>query len=143
MSNPEEPLNNQMHSKPRILICGDTGISVEFGDKIDPGINAIVRRLYTLLKSGNYPGITDLNPTYRSLLFNMIHGYAHMSGLPGSLRSISRHFLRTPMRLPRSRKFRCATGAGSGRTWKRLPPFMASASRMSFACTARLFTGSI
>ncbi len=56
-----------MHSKPRILLCGDTAISVEFGDKIDPGINALVRRLYALLKSGNHAGITDLNPTYRSL----------------------------------------------------------------------------
>ena len=35
-----------MHSKPRILLCGDTGISVEFGDKIDPEINAVVWRLY-------------------------------------------------------------------------------------------------
>jgi inhibitor of KinA len=56
-----------MHSKPRILLCGDTAISIEFGDKIDPGLNTVVRRLYTLLKSGNYSGITDLNPTYRSL----------------------------------------------------------------------------
>jgi KipI family sensor histidine kinase inhibitor len=56
-----------MQSKPEILLCGDTAISVEFGDKIDPGINALVRRLYALLKSGSHPGIVDLNPTYRSL----------------------------------------------------------------------------
>lgn len=56
-----------MRSEPRILLCGDTGISVEFGDSIDPAINARVRRLFSVLKSKNQPGILDLNPTYRSL----------------------------------------------------------------------------
>ncbi len=56
-----------MNSTPKILLCGDCGISVEFGDKIDTEITALVRRLESLLRAGNYPGITDLNPTYRSL----------------------------------------------------------------------------
>lgn len=51
----------------KILLCGDTGISVEFGDSIDPEINSRVRRLFTALKSQRRPGILDLNPTYRSL----------------------------------------------------------------------------
>jgi KipI family sensor histidine kinase inhibitor len=56
-----------MHPIYRILLCGDTAISVEFGDRIDPEINALVRRLYELLKAGGHTGIVDLNPTYRSL----------------------------------------------------------------------------
>lgn len=56
-----------INSKPRILFCGDTAISVEFGDKIDPEINARVRRLHALLKEGGHTGISGLNPTYRSL----------------------------------------------------------------------------
>ncbi len=56
-----------MQSEFRILLCGDTGISVEFGSSIDPAINARVRRLLSVLKSRNQPGILDLNPTYRSL----------------------------------------------------------------------------
>ena len=56
-----------MTVKPRILLCGDTGISVEFGNAIDAGINARVRGLYQRLKAGKPPGILDLNPTYRSL----------------------------------------------------------------------------
>jgi KipI family sensor histidine kinase inhibitor len=60
-------LDARMHLKPKILLCGDTAVSVEFGDRIDPGINALVRRLYALLKAGGHPGITDLNPAYRSL----------------------------------------------------------------------------
>jgi KipI family sensor histidine kinase inhibitor len=56
-----------MNSTHRILLCGDTAISIEFGDGIDPAVNSLVRRLHLQLKSGNYPGIIDLNPTYRSL----------------------------------------------------------------------------
>ncbi|MHC1725810.1 MAG: 5-oxoprolinase subunit PxpB [Syntrophobacteraceae bacterium] len=56
-----------MYSKPRILLCGDTGISVEFGDSIDLEINGRVRRLFTILQSAPFAGILDLNPTYRSL----------------------------------------------------------------------------
>jgi inhibitor of KinA len=56
-----------MPSNPRILLCGDTAISVEFGDAIDPGINARVRRLFRKIGAARPPGILDLNPTYRSL----------------------------------------------------------------------------
>ncbi len=56
-----------MYPKPKILWCGDTGISVEFGDSIDPETNTLVRNLFAALKSAAHPGIVDLNPTYRSL----------------------------------------------------------------------------
>ncbi len=52
---------------PRILVCGDSAISVEFGDAIEPYINAEVRRLFVTLKNGEHPGILDLIPTYRAL----------------------------------------------------------------------------
>jgi KipI family sensor histidine kinase inhibitor len=52
---------------PLILPCGDTGISVEFGNVIDPGVNARVRRLFQTLKDVRPVGILDLIPTYRAL----------------------------------------------------------------------------
>ena len=51
----------------RVLLCGDTGVSIEFGDAIDLAINARVRQLYRVLKSLRPLGILDLIPTYRSL----------------------------------------------------------------------------
>lgn len=57
----------RMYSTPKILLCGDTGISVEFGDTIDPEVNRRVRRLFTMLQRAHFSGIVDLNPTYRSL----------------------------------------------------------------------------
>jgi inhibitor of KinA len=52
---------------PRVLLCGDTGVSVEFGNAIDPGINTKVRRLYRAFKACTLPGILDIIPTYCSL----------------------------------------------------------------------------
>ncbi len=55
------------YAEPRVLLCGETGISVEFGDKIDLNINRKVRHLYKRFKAARYPGILDINPTYCSL----------------------------------------------------------------------------
>lgn len=53
---------------PRMLLCGETAIVVEFGDDIDSSINRRVHALARALKDLNHPGILELNPTYRSLL---------------------------------------------------------------------------
>ncbi len=52
---------------PRILLCGETGLSIEFGDAIDASINRRVHALSDHLRAGRHPGILELNPTYRSL----------------------------------------------------------------------------
>jgi inhibitor of KinA len=54
--------------QPRILLCGDTALSVEFGNRIDPAVNAQVQRLFKVLKEQHIPGILGLIPTYRALL---------------------------------------------------------------------------
>jgi inhibitor of KinA len=56
--------------QPRILLCGDTAISVEFGNRIDPAINAQVQRLFRVLKKQSVPGILALIPSYRALLIH-------------------------------------------------------------------------
>lgn len=55
------------YAEPRFLLCGDTGISVEFGNAIDPAINRQVQQLFGELIKRQLPGILGLNPTYRSL----------------------------------------------------------------------------
>jgi KipI family sensor histidine kinase inhibitor len=49
------------------MLCGDTGVSVEFAEEVDPEINRRVHSLHKRLKEGAYPGIIDMGPTYRSL----------------------------------------------------------------------------
>jgi inhibitor of KinA len=55
------------HSSPRILLCGETALSIEFGEVIDGSINRRVRALSGFLRDGRHPGILEVNPTYRSL----------------------------------------------------------------------------
>jgi inhibitor of KinA len=53
--------------EPRVLVCGDIGISIEFGDGIDRTVNQNVQRLFRCLRRIGHPGVLSLNPTYRSL----------------------------------------------------------------------------
>jgi len=52
----------------RYLTFGDRGLIVEFGDAISPEISSKVRGMYLAILDSGIPGITDLNPTYRSLM---------------------------------------------------------------------------
>lgn len=53
---------------PRILPAGDAAFTVEFGDAIDPVLNARVHALDRSLAAEPLPGIVETVPTYRSLL---------------------------------------------------------------------------
>jgi KipI family sensor histidine kinase inhibitor len=53
---------------PRILACGDSALSVEFGDTIDPDVNGKVLALDEALMSHAPAGLLETVPTYRSLL---------------------------------------------------------------------------
>ena len=51
----------------RILPCGDSALTVEFGDTVDPDLNARVLALDAALAADPPPGIGEAIPTYRSL----------------------------------------------------------------------------
>lgn len=50
------------------LPCGDSGLVLQLGDRIDARINARIIRLATAVEDMAIPGVTDIVPTYRSLL---------------------------------------------------------------------------
>ncbi len=51
----------------RLLAAGDTALTVELGDAVDPRINARVLSLDKALAESNLAGIVETVPTYRSL----------------------------------------------------------------------------
>lgn len=57
-------------STPRYLDAGETALVVEFGDRVDPAINARVLALDAALRENAPDGVVETVPTYRSL---MIH----------------------------------------------------------------------
>lgn len=59
-----------MYTEPRFLPCGDSAISVEFGNEIDASINARVLSLDREIAEQCIEGIVETVPTYRSLLIH-------------------------------------------------------------------------
>jgi len=57
-----------MYDKPRFLLAGDRGLLVEFGASIDPEINQKVRQIFFSLEKIPIDGVTEIIPTYRSIL---------------------------------------------------------------------------
>jgi KipI family sensor histidine kinase inhibitor len=55
----------------RLLWCGDTALTVEFGDRIDPALNARVLALDGRLRDADCPGLVETVPTYRSLTLHL------------------------------------------------------------------------
>jgi KipI family sensor histidine kinase inhibitor len=57
-----------MYDKPRFLLAGDRGFLIEFGASIDPEINQKVRQIFLSLERMPIEGVTEIIPTYRSIL---------------------------------------------------------------------------
>lgn len=56
---------------PRLITCGDAAFGVEFGDGVDPAINARVLALDAAIAAHPIAGIVETVPTYRSLLVHV------------------------------------------------------------------------
>lgn len=57
-----------LYESPRFLDQGEAALTVEFGDAVDPAINARVLALDSALRIAAPPGVRETTPTYRSLL---------------------------------------------------------------------------
>jgi inhibitor of KinA len=52
----------------RMLSAGEQGLVVEFGTQIDPAVNIRVHRVSKMLTAAKVAGVSEVVPTYRSLL---------------------------------------------------------------------------
>lgn len=57
-----------MYDKPLFMPAGDQSMVVELGDGIDPETNRSVRNLTLAIEKSSVDGVTELVPTYRSIL---------------------------------------------------------------------------
>lgn len=70
-----------MYEKAKYLICGDSAVSMEFGNVISEEINKKIRTLTTLIENRKISGINEVVPTYRSLMIHynpLIIGYEEL-----------------------------------------------------------------
>lgn len=58
----------RLGARARFLPAGDTAFAVEFGERIDPAINALVHRTAALLATTPPQGLVETVPSFRSLL---------------------------------------------------------------------------
>jgi inhibitor of KinA len=55
-------------TKPRFLAAGDTALVVEFGDRVDTHLSALVLALGQKLHASRLAGVVEVVPTFRSLM---------------------------------------------------------------------------
>ena len=70
----------------RICPVGDSAITVEFGKSIDPAVNAMVHALRSFLDGEQVLGISDMIPTFCSLLISYDPGIIRYEELCGVIR---------------------------------------------------------
>jgi len=82
-------------ASPRVLPCGDTALAVEFGDAVDPVVNARVLALDARVAQG-VPGVVETVPTYRSLLVHYDPAVTDFDTLRATLSALSADLPDTP-----------------------------------------------
>jgi inhibitor of KinA len=58
-------------ASPTFRPAGDTGLVVEFGDRVDRAVSRRVVALHTRVRAARMPGVIDTVPTFRSLLIHV------------------------------------------------------------------------
>jgi len=77
-----------MSAYPQIRSFGDTGFSVEFGEGIDRGINAMVMALHAALTDTRPAGLVETIPSFRALLVQYDPLVTSRADLEGHVRSL-------------------------------------------------------
>jgi len=61
-------VTSALYDRARFRLAGDRGLLVEYGEGIDPEVNRKVRAMAAVLDADRPTGISEVVPTYRSLL---------------------------------------------------------------------------
>ncbi len=61
-------MKTPLYDKPLFRLAGDRGLLMEYGDAIDPSVNRRIRSMAGALGKSPLAGVTEIIPTYRSLI---------------------------------------------------------------------------
>ncbi|WP_455244741.1 5-oxoprolinase subunit PxpB [Petrachloros mirabilis] len=78
----------------RLLLLGDTAITAEFGNVIDPSLNEQVVAFADVVRRANWHGVLDVVPTYRSVTIHIDPLLLHVTTLSNRLRKVSKQMIR-------------------------------------------------
>lgn len=74
----------------RVLPCGDSALTIEFGETVDPVLNARVLGLDEALTQSKIAGVHETIPTYRSLFVTYDPDLVSFAELSASLQDLAR-----------------------------------------------------
>ena len=74
---------------PRVRPCGDTALTIEFGETVDPDLNAEVLALDAELRVHPVAGVLETVPTYRALLVHIDPVLADPAALTAQLLALA------------------------------------------------------
>ncbi len=75
---------------PRILPLGDLGVTVEFGDRIDPCLHDRVLSFASRVRAQRFPGLIEIVPTYRAVTLYLDPRRTNWSALSERLLALAR-----------------------------------------------------
>jgi inhibitor of KinA len=87
MSMANQPTSTRQHF--RLLPLGDAALTVEFGNEIDPALNARVIAFAETLRAQTWTGVVDVVPTYRSVTIHVDPLHLDVMTLSDRLLSLS------------------------------------------------------
>ena len=103
-----------MYQQARFLLAGDKALCVELGDAISPEINQRVRHLFLAVEKQSIIGITDLVPTYRSVLVYYDPMRINYSELEAKIRALEDRLEDSIVEAPRVREVPTVYGGDYG-----------------------------
>ncbi len=103
-----------VYEKARFLLAGDRGFLVEFGADIDPEINRKVREIFLSLDKMPIEGVTEVIPTYRSLLIFYEPAWTHPDRLKEAVLERERHVDKLEIPPPETTEIPVAYGGEFG-----------------------------
>ena len=77
-----------VYPETRYLIAGDQNMVVEFGDEVDMTLNQKVHNVVSAMKQAKFDGVTELIPTYRSILINYDPSIISFAALRDKLKAL-------------------------------------------------------
>lgn len=81
-------MQTDLFEKARFRTAGDRGLLVEYGDVIDPDVNNKVRSMAIVMEDNPPQGVTEIIPTYRSLLIIYDPAITHPAKLQNMLETL-------------------------------------------------------
>ena len=126
-----------MYEQARFLPAGDKALCVELGDAISPEINHRVRNLSLVVEGQLIPGITDLVPTYRSILVYFDPLRISKPELEAKIRALENHLGEVVAEVPRVVEVPTVYGGGYGPDLK----YVASHCGLSIEEVVRIHSG--